>query len=483
VKELTTYQRQVFLFFASTLLLTITAAVYFNQLILLAVPFAILFIYYSWQHFSFVFFLLLAALPWSVEYNFTPSLGTDLPDEPLMILLAGFSFTILAVYPQKINKQLLNHPLMILLTIHLLWIIISALFSTHPLLSLKFLAAKFWYAGAFVFAGLILFNNTKNIILAGKLFAISMTGVVLLILARHFQHGFSFATINHAVSPFFRNHVNYSAMLVCIIPVLGAFFYLTKRKELKWLLFASLIICLTALFLSFARGAWLALVTGLIAVLLIRFRVLVKAFVLSIIICIAAVLFLKSNDRYIGLAHNYQRTIFHSNFNEHLSATYAMKDISTAERYYRWIAGIRMVKENWLHGHGPATFYSNYKEYSSPLFRTWVSGNKEKSTIHNYFLMILIEQGVPGLLFFLLLAGGMLYYAEKLFQKTNDRFIKTAAAAIASIVVMILTANFFSDLIETDKIGSIFFLCLTMLVILSNYKSTANQTLQDSSRP
>jgi O-antigen ligase len=79
----------------------------------------------------------------------------------------------------------------------------------------------------------------------------------------------------------------------------------------------------------------------------------VKTFILTIIICVVAVLFLKNDDRYIGLAHNYQRTIFHSNFNEHLSATYAMKDISTAERYYRWIAGIRMIKGHWLHGSWP----------------------------------------------------------------------------------------------------------------------------------
>jgi O-antigen ligase len=143
-----------------------------------------------------------------------------------------------------------------------------------------------------------------------------------------------------------------------------------------------------------------------------------------------------------------------------------MKDMSTAERYYRWIAGIRMVKDNWLHGHGPATFYSNYREYTSPLFRTWVSDNKEKSTVHNYFLLVLVEQGIPGLLFFLLLAGGMLYCAEKLFQKSDDRFIKTIAAAIGSIIVMILTVNFFSDLIETDKIGSIFLLCLPVLITL-----------------
>jgi Tfp pilus assembly protein FimT len=37
--------------------------------------------------------------------------------------------------------------------------------------------------------------------------------------------------------------------------------------------------------------------------------------------------------------------------------------------------------------------------------------------------------------------------------------------AVASIMVMIITLNFLSDLIETDKIGSLFFTCIALLII------------------
>ena len=114
--------------------------------------------------------------------------------------------------------------------------------------------------------------------------------------------------------------------------------------------------------------------------------------------------------------------------------------------------------------YGPGTFYYNYKPYSVPAFKTWVSDNKEHSTVHNYFLLILIEQGVPGFLFFLLTVGSMLYYAEKIYRRSEDKFYKVAAMACGTITMMIVVVNFLSDLIETDKVGSLFFLCLATLV-------------------
>ncbi|MBK8953719.1 MAG: O-antigen ligase family protein [Chitinophagaceae bacterium] len=117
----------------------------------------------------------------------------------------------------------------------------------------------------------------------------------------------------------------------------------------------------------------------------------------------------KQNDRYLQYAHDFKTTIFHKNFNEHLIATYRLKDVSTAERFYRWIAGVRMIKDNPVIGFGPGSFYPNYKEYTVPAFKTWVSNNKDHSTVHNYFLLLAVEQGLPGLFFFLLLTGAMLF--------------------------------------------------------------------------
>src|SRR5262249_51047230 len=150
-------------------------------------------------------------------------------------------------------------------------------------------------------------------------------------------YNFHFANINDAVFPFFRNHVNYSAMLVCIIPLFLAFYKLSQSKKIKFLIALSIIILLTALFFSYSRGAWLALVVGLIAYFLIRKKILLLSFLVAIIITIGLLFWIKSNDNYLRFAHDYKTTIFHKDFKEHLIATYKLKDVSTAERFYRWI--------------------------------------------------------------------------------------------------------------------------------------------------
>jgi O-antigen ligase len=350
------------------------------------------------------------------------------------------------------------------------------LFSTQPLISLKFLLAKGWYAGAFVLTPLMVFKQKKHIKIAAITIAGSMFIVAVIALLRHYNYGFRFANINDAVYPFFRNHVNYSAMLVCTTPILFAFFITIKKRN--WQLFTggAIIILLIALVFSYARGAWLALIVGVLAYLLIKKRLLFNAFITAIIFLLVSVFWLKNNDHYLRYSNDFKTTIFHKDFAEHLVATYKLKDVSTAERFYRWVAGVRMVKDNWLTGYGPNTFYENYKGYAVPAFKTWVSDNNDHSTVHNYFLLTAIEQGIPGLIFFIILVGAMLYYAQYLYNRENDLFYKTTALTIGVIITMIIVVNFLSDLIETDKIGSLFFLCLATLIVTDiNTRTQSNR--------
>jgi O-antigen ligase len=453
-----------FAWLAGSFVISLAGAMLLQQYYFVAIPFALLLFYAAWQRVSMVFFLLLASLPFSFEYSFTSSLATDIPDEGLM-LLVSLLFLGYALYRPQVLRHAWQHPLLLLLFFHLAWMIVAAISSTHSLLSIKFLLAKGWYIGAFVLAPVIVFRETAALRWAAIVIATSMALLAIIVLWRHAEWGFSFATINDAVSPFFRNHVNYSAMLVCVIPLFIAFYQLNKGVGLRSFLLLMIAILLTALFFSYARGAWLALAAGFVAWWLIKKKAMMMAYVVAIVVVLAGLFWIKSGDRYLRYAHDYKTTIFHSDFKEHLVATYRLKDVSTAERFYRWIAGVRMIKEDWLTGYGPSTFYSNYKPFTVPAYKTWVSDNKEQSTVHNYFLLLAIEQGIPGLFFFLLLVGGMFYYAQRLYHRISDNFYKTVAITTGIITAMIVTVNLLSDLVETDKVGSLFFLCLSVLVM------------------
>jgi O-antigen ligase len=413
---------------------------------------------------SLLFLLLISSIPWSIEYSVTPSLSTDLPDEPLMLLV---SFVVLALILQNRRPRetaVFSSVLFVVLLLQVGWYAVSALLSTHTLISFKYLLAKSWYLLAFVGAPLLLLKKPKDFARLGGVLAGSMILVTLVVLVRHGSNDFSFESTNESLSPFFRNHVSYSALLVFTIPVLIAFHSLAWTSRVKGLLVTALLITGVALYFSYARGAWLALVVGGMAYWMLKKRLLVMAYITSLVLVLSAVLWLKADNRYLRFAHDYETTIFHTDFREHMVATYQLKDVSTAERFYRWIAGVRMIKDNWQTGYGPNTFYYHYQRYTVPAFKTWVSRNEERSTVHNYFLLTIIEQGAMGLMLLLFLMGYMFYTAQRAFHSATDSYWKTVMVTVAVVLSMICTVNFLSDLIETDKVGSIFYLCLAILI-------------------
>jgi O-antigen ligase len=447
-----------------------------NRLIFLAPFFLVAFTWICLNP-TVLVYILLGSIPWSIEYNFTQSLGSDLPDEPLMLLT---SFAILAyfLYHRKRHATFAISPLLLLLLLQLIWIVISVALSGNALVSAKYLLAKTWYIGAFVVAPFIVFQDRKKFIRAVIILTASMMVFMLLTMFRHTVAGLDFASINPSLKPFFRNHVNYSALLVCTIPILFAFYRSSKKTSLRRLLGTLIFISIVATYFSYARGAWLALITGAVAYWLIRHKLLVRGYVLAFLVVFAGLLWLIRDNKYLDYAHDYNTTIFHEDFKEHLVATYKMKDVSTAERFYRWIAGVRMVKYEWQTGFGPNTFNTHYKEYAVPAFKTWVSKNEEHSTVHNYFLLTIVEQGVPGLIFLLVLIGYMFYTTQRIYSTTDDPFVKTTAATVASILVMLCTVNFLSDLVETDKLGSIFYLCFAVLLVMDKQSKDSKESIR-----
>lgn len=444
-------------------LATVAVAVALEQMALLLVPVASLGAIVLLQNSSLLFYVLMLSIPWSVEYNFSGTLGTDLPDEPLM-LLAAFTAVVLLLYKRAVKPDFL-HPLVFVIALQFCWMLFTVCTSTQPLISFKYLLAKSWYLLSFVALPLLLLRTQKSWRITAQVLTFSMLAVTAIALVRHGSYSFSFAGVNKSLSPFFRNHVNYSALLVCMIPLLVTFLWFTKKGVQQKALMALLIITVVALYFSFARGAWLALVVGAIAYGLLRKRWLWQTYLLAMGLMVSSVFWLQNNNRYLAYAHDYNTTVFHTDFKEHLVATYQLKDVSTAERFYRWVAGVRMVKDKWQTGFGPNTFYYNYKPYAVTPFKTWVSNNPEKSTVHNYFLLVLIEQGVVGFLLLFFLLGYAFYLAQRLYHATKDRFWKNGIACVAVILCMICTVNFLSDLIETDKVGPLFYLSLTFLIV------------------
>ena len=100
------------------------------------IPFAILFFALVILNFRVVFFLMLLMLPVSVE-AYLGSFGTDLPSEPIVILLAGCTFLFLVFNRQEINRKSYKHPIFIMILVLYCWMISQCKVSNLQMRSLS----------------------------------------------------------------------------------------------------------------------------------------------------------------------------------------------------------------------------------------------------------------------------------------------------------------------------------------------------------
>jgi O-antigen ligase len=298
---------------------------------------------------------------------------------------------------------------------------------------------------------------------------------VLFVLVKHATKGFDFDSIQYAVNPIYRNHVNYAVFITMLFP----FIFLAKSwyneqtfkyKVLKY----SVPVFLAAIYFSYTRGAWLAVGAMLTYYYVLRFRLTKYIIMLATLGAIGFCTYILHDNNYLRYSPDYQHTIYHDELADHLTSTFEMEDMSTVERFYRWIAAVKLFKEHPVVGVGPNNFVANYKQHTVTAFETYISDNEERSTVHNYFLLLLTEQGLPALLLFLLLIVVTLLKAQQLYSDASEHRKKFVLAVTLCIVVFLLN-NTLSDLVEANKVGSLFLMCLGLLIGLSAHNIELEQ--------
>lgn len=446
-------------------LATIFAAVGFDFWPLAGLPALALILYISVVDFKKIFWLLIACLPLSTEIVLPNGFGTDLPTEPLMVGLTGLTFLFALHHTDRLRGDYLRHPITLLLLGHVSWVLVSTVTSDLAFVSIKFFLAKLWYVVPFYFlAGYILRDQT-DLRRLFWVFFLPLLLTVCIIMVRHGLQGFTFNAIHYVLSPFQRNHVNYAAILAYFFPVL--FFarsWYRKGSTLWWFLTGSVLFFLLAVYLTYTRAAYVALFGAVVMYVVFRLR-LVRWVLIGAVIAVALGLgYFIRNNTYLEYAPNYDRTVTHYEFDNLIEATYKMEDISTMERVYRWVAGFNMTEENPIFGFGPGNFVNFYERYTVTSFRTYVSDNPERSGIHSYYLMTLVEQGIVGVLIFLVFTFAVLLAGERIYHQTRDPVEKNTVMAFLLTIVVVDAFQIINDLLETDKVGPFFFVAVAVLV-------------------
>ncbi len=458
----------IFTTYAVITVVSLLLAVGFESIFPAAIPVILLVAYVAVVDFRSLFFLLLACIPFSIEYTFPNGFGTDLPTEPLMVGLMLVYFLYVAKSGFILRGGIfLRHPMTLLIVLSLAWAFIATINSLDVFLSIKYLLAKIWYIVAFFFLGGVILKEKKDIKRFVWTIFIPLSIAVLLTTIRHAAVGFSFQDVNYVMQPMFRNHVSYGCILATFLPfIVLALTWTTPRSTTKWLLISGLVLFLLAIQLSFTRAAYGAVMGAGAFYFIVKYRLTRYVVAGAIIAIISFVGYITSHDKYLDYAPRFDRTITHQNFDNLLEATAKGEDISTMERVYRWVAGFQMVSHRPLTGFGPNNFYDFYKSYTVTKFKTYVSDNPDGSTVHCYYLLMAIEQGIPGMLIFFILIFYVLLRGEKIYYKAKEPWQRNTAMATLLSFVTILILILINDLIETDKIGSFFFIDMAILVNL-----------------
>ena len=184
---------------------------------------------------------------------------------------------------------------------------------------------------------------------------------------------------------------------------------------------------------------------------------------------LVACFYFLAGDRLLHYAPDYETTVSHTRFDRLLEASVEFKDISAMERAHRWMAGVEMIKDRpWL-GFGPSNFYSCYQPYTINSFQTYVSDNPERSGIHNYYLMLLVEQGFIGLSLFLIIVFAFYCRIAAYRAASVHTSLITLALTWMTGITVILLLN---DMLEVIKLGPFFFLALWIVEQAKEYPNT-----------
>ena len=433
----------------------------------LAVPFIYLFLWLAGLNFKFAYWMLLFTIPFSFLIYIGP-LSTTLPDEPIMWAFLLIFTLMLARNPAILPEWWWRDPLVLVVVMQFLWMLVAVIYSEELVLSIKFTLAKCWFLVSFFVIPFFIFREKKDLKRAFLVLLVPILITMVIIMIRHGLANFNFRRVDRSINPLYYNHVEYSTVLSMFFPLLLVALLLNKgRTGIKILLVAIIAFFLIAIYLSYARAAMLAVVFAVAVGISIRLRLV--NFIMPVFYAVVMLLigYMVRDNKYIDFRPDFQKTYMRREFTDHIIATIKGQDMSSMERLYRWIAGVRMSNDRPLTGVGPNAFYYYYKPYAVSSFRTYVSRNEEQSTTHNYFLYMLVEQGWPAMILYAVLLVVFFAQAQKIYHRFKDRFYKLCTLGIAMMFAAGFINNFFSELLETHKVGCLFFLSVALLVILN----------------
>ncbi len=190
-----------------------------------------------------------------------------------------------------------------------------------------------------------------------------------------------------------------------------------KKRTTKLLLYGLIALSLFCVLYSFSREAYVAFLASLMALALVRRRLLGIVVPSFVVLLLAWQIFLP------------QAVTERINMTEDPSG---QLDNSAASRFELWNDALQLIATNPIFGSG----YDTY-EYMGRV------GSLRDT--HNYYVKAMVETGVIGLLIFLALLAKFFQIGWTLFKRTQDSMFSSLGLAMAICTICIAIVNLFGD--------------------------------------
>ena len=415
---------------------------------------------------SIVFFTPLALTLHEVNFG----VSVSLPTEPLLFGVS-IIYILRLLYEGKVEKKVLFHPVTIAILINLVWIIISSITSSLPLVSWKFTLSRLWFVIPFYFVALNMFREKKNMRRYIWLYMISFLLVIIYTLVNHSLNDFSEKAAHVAMTPFYNDHTSYGAMLAIFLPPLISFaFDKESPRSIRYFACFVLLIFITGLIFSYTRAAWLSMIGALIVlvIFLLRIRIIPILAILGIVIVMVLVY---QKEIMISMESSRYKNLKNRDIEQRLkSIANVTTDASNTERFNRWASAIRMFEEKPFFGWGPGTYQFKYAAFQISTEKTQISTNfGERGNAHSEYIGPLAETGIIGLLSVLAIIITTLLTAGKFIYHSHDKKTRIFAIAIVLGLITYFIHGTLNNFLDTDKASAPFWGFIAMIVALDIY--------------
>ena len=467
-------KNNLWIYLAATLFVVIDGLLVYNEVYILnLLPFVLLIFFLAFLALDKLFLVIVFLTPLSVPLaEIIPGLSVNLylPTEPLLFG-AMILFVFKLGYEKQIDPKIFTHPVSLAIFFNLIWIFITSVTSTLPVVSLKFFIARLWFVTGYFFLAAYCFKKPENIKWFFKVYLAGLSLVIIYTLINHSRFGLINQEAAHsAVHPFYNDHTAYGAVIAMFIPVVIAFLSSLSRKgsvyKIQW--FFLLLFLSFAMIFSYTRAGWISLAGGFVVYLLIKLKVRFYLLAMVIGMLIAMGYMFKTN---IMMELEQNRQDSSADLAEHVqSISNITSDASNLERINRWESALRMFKQKPLLGWGPGTYMFLYAPFQHSTEKTIISTNfGDLGNAHSEYIGPLAESGVLGTISFLLIVITTISTGIRVWHKLKGTWTGSLALGAFIGLTTYFIHGMMNNFLDTDKASAPFWGFIAVLVVLDIY--------------